>query len=123
MRPARRLAPPIVLLLGLLAACASSSSETPPPPAGAEQADEARLVVDNGSSLDMDVFLVRSGQRIRIGLAPASQTTTFAINRGHMAGAGTVHFLAVPVRGGQAYEGEPVNVRQGGTVPFRIPAQ
>ena len=46
----------------------------------------------------MDVFAIRSGQRIRLGTAPGGETTRFTLSPGVIVGGGAVFFEAVPSR-------------------------
>lgn len=115
------------LALAGAAACATSSGTPSDAPASPEaEGDAGRLDVSNRSSADMDVFLVRSGQRVRLGLAPASETTRFTLSRALMAG-GSPYFEAVPrsstagVR--QSIRTEPVVVRAGQVVTLDVPPQ
>ena len=117
----------LLLALAGTAGCATSTSSDGNPPAGPEpQGDAARLDVSNRSSIDMDVFLVRSGQRVRVGMAPASETTSFSLSRVLMTG-GSPYFEAVPrssaagVR--QTVRTEPVVVRPGQVVTLDVPPQ
>ena len=73
----------------------------------------------------MDVFLVRSGgQRSRLGLAPASTTTNFALTPAQVAGSGTVVFQAVPtLRSGQTVTSDPVAPNQKDSITLDIPPQ
>ena len=82
------------LLAVTLAACASGGSQKSAP--SASPASEPSLQVVNRSSADMDIYLVRTGQRIRLGLAPNNQTTRFSLSPSLTIGAGTVRFEAVP---------------------------
>jgi hypothetical protein len=88
-------------------------------------ASQARVEVANNSSLDMDLY-VRTGQRrpIRLGLAPASDTTTFALARALLAGAGLIRFEARPVRGqGEPVLSEPFSAAPGDELHWSIPPQ
>jgi hypothetical protein len=83
------------------------------------------LQVINRSSQDMDIYLVRrNGQRNRLGLAPASKTTRFALTPAQVAGVGPVNFEAIPIlRGGQAIRSDQVIVTPTEAVTLDIPPQ
>lgn len=119
----------LVLLLALAgpSACAASTTSDEPAAAGPmPEGATARLDVSNRSSVDMDIFLVRSGQRAPIGLAPASDRTTFTLSRSMLAG-GSVYFEAVP-RGSSAgarqpVRSDPVTIGPGQIATFDVPPQ
>ena len=94
------------------------------PQAGATAGPAAvpRLVVNNRSSSDMDVYLVRQGQRIRLGLAAGDTTTRFSLPVNEAVGAGLVSFLAVPINGGgETSSSEPTNLSPGAEITLDIP--
>jgi hypothetical protein len=105
-----------------ISACGRSPSEEPVP---VTKAIAGNLQVVNRSSQDMDIFLVRgNGQRNRLGLAPSSKTTRFALTPAQVAGIGAVTFEAVPIlRGGQAITSDQVNVTPTEMITLDIPPQ
>ncbi len=112
------------LVLGLalsVAACAAGQGDDPASP----PAPEARLEIDNRSSLDMDIYVRNDrGNRTRIGLAPAGQATAFALPRGVLVGSVAFRFEARPVRGqGRSVVSEPYQVRPGGLIVWSVPPQ
>lgn len=121
------------ILLGLavagMAACASSTQGTGDPADGpAPEAGEAgTLRVVNRSSTDMDVYVVRSGQQVRVGLAPGGETTTFELTRALMTGGGQVHFEAIPTRSAPGVRTgirtDPAVVRAGEIITLDVPPQ
>ena len=103
----------------LLTACGSRAGDTPP---GATPDPSTQLEVVNRSSSDMDIYVVRGGQRVRLGLAPANVTTRFVLTPGQIAGVGLVHFQAAPLLGfGRTIGSEPVILRAGDVVTLNIP--
>ena len=103
----------------LLAACGSRAGGTP---SGASPDPTTQLAVVNRSSSDMDIYMVRSGQRVRLGLAPANVTTQFVLTPGQVAGVGLVHFQGVPLLGlARPIGSEPVMLRAGDVVTLNIP--
>ncbi len=118
--------PYLLLLLALLAAggCSKATSDgNSPGPAG--PSSQARVRVENGSSLDVDIFVHRlDGQTIRLGFVPAAGTATFALNPAVTAGSTTLRFEARPVRGsGEATFSEPFTVSPGDEITWSVPAQ
>jgi hypothetical protein len=114
------------LLFGLLAvtgmtACGGGgSSGTQPAPAATQS---TMLEVVNHSSSDMDIFMSRMGDRVRLGLAPANVTTKFELLPAQVAGVGSVQFQARPILGGfgRPAESEPTPLRPGDTITLEIP--
>ena len=106
------------LLAGALVACSASSqtSSTQPAPA-----DQPELQVVNRSINDMDVYIIRSGQRIRLGLAPNGKTTRFSLSPSLTIGAGNVVFEAVPLVGGQTVSTDPTPLPPKASVTLDIP--
>jgi hypothetical protein len=109
-------------VLAVTAGCAGKTAETGTGGGGDRQ---ARLVVENRSSLDMDISARRHGlPPTPVGFAPANETTTFRLAAGLLAGSGTIHFEAVPVRRqGEAVVSDPFNVGPGEEITWSIPPQ
>lgn len=107
------------LALAAAAACAGNTAGT-----GADE-NQARLVVENRSSLDMDILARRHGAPpTPVGFAPANETTTFELPRGLLAGSGTILFEAAPVRRqGEAVVSDPFNIGPGEEITWSIPPQ
>ena len=106
--------------LALLGACAKPSGNQPAPAESATQGTILEVV--NRSSSDMDIFAVRSGARVRLGLAPSNVTTRFSIQRGQLPGGGTVVFQARPLLAlARAISSEPTMLSPGDTVRLEIP--
>jgi hypothetical protein len=106
--------------LAAFAACAKPSGNSPAPATTSNQGTALEVV--NRSSSDMDIFAVRSGARVRLGLAPANVTTRFNILRGQLPGGGTVTFQARPQLGlARAISSEPTILSPGDTITLQIP--
>ncbi len=88
-------------------------------------APQSRVLVENNSSVDMDLYVRRQGAPpARLGLAPAGETTTFGLAPGLLAGAGLIRFEARPVRGqGEAALSELFSVPRGEALRWSIPPQ
>ena len=118
----------LILVALALGGCAANPATSDPAPAGGEsESREARLEVRNRTSEDMDVFMVRRDQRVRIGLAPSGRSTFFTLTTGMITGGGPAQFEAVRIRGAGApvpnIRTEPLSVRRGETVTLDIPPQ
>jgi len=121
MRAARR-SP--LLTLGVVLALAACS-RTPPPesdvaPESAATQPRTVLRVTNQNFYDMNVFLVHSGQRSRLGLATGNGlTSTFEFPSQWVVN-GTVRILATPVGAQGADFTQPLQVRPGDVVAVTI---
>jgi hypothetical protein len=106
--------------LALFAGCANPSTNQPAPAAAANQ--ETTLEVVNRSSSDMELFMLRMGDRVRLGLAPANVTTKFTLQRAQTAGVGPVTFQARPLLGlARPIQSDPTVMYPGDTITLEIP--
>ena len=119
-----------LLLLSLALGCASSSAkpgDTPAPannPAPAENGDHPRARIENNSSLDMDIYVVRQSGPARLGFVPANQSATFELPAAIVAGSAAVRFEARPVRGsGKPVGSEIFPINDGSDITWTVPAQ
>jgi hypothetical protein len=118
----------LAILLVLLPSCSSAPADPPAQPAPAPEGQNGRLDVSNRSSYDMDVFAVRSGQRIRLGTAPGGETSRFTLSPGVIVGGGSLYFEAAPARqvgvdSGGTVRTDPMQVRAGDVISLDIPPQ
>jgi hypothetical protein len=118
----------LILVVMALGGCAANPARSAPAPSeGEAESREARLEVRNRTSEDMDVYMVRRDQRVRIGLAPSGRSTFFTLTTGMITGGGPAQFEAVRIRGAGApvpnVRTEPLSVRRGETVTLDIPPQ
>jgi hypothetical protein len=80
------------------------------------------LEADNASTLeivnhhwsDVDIFVIRDGQRIRIGQVTASADQNFVLSKSMTSGGGTLQLQAHAIGASGAINSEIVNVRPGG---------
>jgi hypothetical protein len=80
-------------LLLLLSSCSQRTSAdpaTPPPP-------ETTVQVRNQKLVDMTVFAMNGGRRVRLGLVPAVSTRTFTLPPNLIFEMATLRFLADPI--------------------------
>ena len=111
-----------IYLAGLSMVVACASRREIPQEGAARDPRTTELEVFNRSSSDMYIFVVRSGQRIRLGLAPGNETTRFVLTPAHVAGVGTTYFQASPITGlGRPIGSEPVMLRLGDVITLDIP--
>ena len=110
----RALLPP---LLVVLAAGACHGRAAPPLNPQAEVA----VNVDNQNFADMNVFLIRGGQRIRLGTVPGISTRILMV-RPELIGYGTeVRFELHPIGGRGNPLTETISVRPGDVIHLTIP--
>ncbi len=82
---------------------------------------EVAVTVDNQNFLDMNVFIIRGGQRIRLGTV-AGLTSRILMVRPELIGYGTdVQFELHPIGGRSNPISETISVRPGDVVHLTIP--
>jgi hypothetical protein len=84
---------------------------------------EAFVRVENRSMLDMTIYVVRGGERRRLGLVNALTTQMLSIPSVLIDGSGVLRFLADPIGGSRTPVSEEVFVRDGDVVQLIIPPQ
>lgn len=105
------------LLLLALAAVACHRRATAPLNPQAETA----LTVDNQNFLDMNVYLVRSGQRIRLGMVPGLSKQILMV-KPELIGYGTEVQVEVHPIGGRGNPiSETISVKPGDVIQITIP--
>ena len=106
----------LVALCAIFAACASLGHQTPAP-AGTP----TTVVVDNRAVLDMNIYVLRGGERIRLGTANGLSKTTLTIPHGVVNISTTLRFLADPIGSTRSPVSEEINVMEGDQVTLMIP--
>lgn len=99
---------------GFLAACAYSRAPATPQP-------ETRVRVENQASLDMNIYVLRGAERIRLGTATALSTTILKIPSHLIFGATPLRFLADPIGSNRTPVSDEIIVAAGDEVTLRIP--
>jgi hypothetical protein len=93
---------------------------------GSEQAantgPETTLEVDNRNFLDMNVYVLRSGQRVRVGRVGGNSRRTFTIPDYVVTGSSDLQFLVDPVGSGNTPRTYPLQVVPGESVRLVIPS-
>lgn len=79
------------------------------------------LAVDNQGFADMTMYVVTSGQRIRLGLAVGKTTSEFTIPASVVGSGREIQFLADPVGSSRTQVTEQMYVRSGERVSLVIP--
>lgn len=106
----------VLLLLLTLAACASAGRRSAAPAAA-----ETTVRVQNQNWLDMNIYVVRSGQRIRLGMVPGASTRVLTIPANLVFGSTSLQFLADPVGSRQTPISNEISVHPGDQVTLLIP--
>ncbi len=107
---------PLVLLV-LVAACGPRSRSNRPPVA----AEPSYVNISNQSWLDMNMYVLRSSQRIRLGTAGANQTTRFRLPQNLVFGATPLRFLADPIGSSRTAQSCEIVVSPGDEITLTIP--
>ncbi len=107
----------IAALCAFVAACASMGRQTP-----MENSPATTVVVDNRSVLDMTIYIIRGGQRIRLGNAGGLSRTKLTIPRGVVTGSINVRFLADPIGSSRTPVSEEITMTEGDEVTLMLPA-
>jgi hypothetical protein len=116
-RAAVALAAGLIALLAL-AGCRSTGGAVP-----SSQRSEAFVRVENRSMLDMTVYVMRGGERRRLGLVNALSTQMLPIPSVLVDGSGVLRFLADPIGASRTPVSEEIVVRHGDVVQLIIPPQ
>ncbi len=107
---------PLALTLALLGAGCHHRPAAPLNPRA-----EVAVTVENQNFLDMDVFLVRSGQRIRLGMVPGL-TTRILMVRPELVGYGSeLQFEVHPIGARRNPISETMTVHPGDVIHLTIP--
>jgi hypothetical protein len=86
-----------------------------------EPVPPTRLRVENQAFLDMTIYVYRSSQRIRIGVANGNSTTRMVIPQNLIFGATPLRFQADPIGSNRAPISEEITVSPGDEVTLTIP--
>lgn len=107
-----------VLALSLatgIAACSKQGSAPVDPMA------PAFVEVQNQGYLDMTIYVIRSGQRIRLGQVSGNSTATFELPRTVVNPGLPIRFQADPIGGNRTPFSQEIGVSPGDTVVLQIP--
>jgi hypothetical protein len=77
--------------------------------------------VDNQGFLDMNVYALRSSQRLRLGTAPGNGKTNLTVPPALVSGLTSLRFIADPIGGRRASVSQEITVAPGDTVVLTIP--
>ena len=110
-------------LAALLAvpACAGRQGEDAGEPTERAAPEATTLLVQNRNFSDMTIYVLRGGQRIRLGLANGNRETRFTIPANLIFGIATLQFLADPVGSSRTPVSQEIRVTEGDVVRLTIP--
>ena len=122
-RTAARTATLALSLAAVLAvpACAGRQGENAGEPTERAEPEPTTLVVQNRNFSDMTIYVLRGGQRIRLGLANGNRATRFTIPSNLIFGIATLQFLADPVGSSRTPVSQEIRVTEGDEITLTIP--
>lgn len=103
--------------LALATACMGNTQEE----LAAEPVPPTYVKVENRAYLDMNIFVYRSSQRMRLGTANGNGTARFIIPGSLLFGATPLRFVADPIGSNRAPISEEITVAPGDEVQLVIP--
>ncbi len=110
----------MALLMGTLAlgaACFGNNKEDE----AAEPVPVTQVRVDNQAFLDMTIYVYRSSQRVRLGIANGNSTTRFVIPSNLIFGSTPLRFQADPIGRNRQPVSQEISVAPGDEVVLTIP--
>ena len=107
----------LIALMGLSTACGASRSTVASAPEPSP--DEIPVQIDNQNFNDMEIYVVKNGQRLLIGQAGGLTKTTLTI-RNVARGGGRVRLLAEPIGGARPIATPPLVVPPGQSIFWTI---
>ena len=114
MRPLlNRLA--VVVLVVVIAACGTRARNTSDPSA------QTYVRVTNQSFWDMNVYVLRSEARIRLGTVNGNRTERFTLPRSVVTGSTAIRFMADPIGSSRVSQSFEITVVPGDEVSITIP--
>ena len=114
MRPLSRWFVPLLLLV-LAAGCGARTR------AGSDATPVTYVRVTNQSWLDMNIYVIRSGERIRLGTVNGNRTERLTIPRHVVASAVSLRFMADPIGSSRTAQSFDISVYPGDEVTLTIP--
>ncbi len=106
-----------VACMALMSACSMNKKQDE----NAEPIPPTRLRVENQAFLDMTIYVYRSSQRIRLGVASGNSTSRLTIPQNLIFGATPLRFQADPIGGNRTPISQEITVSAGDEVTLTIP--
>ncbi|MEJ7811957.1 MAG: hypothetical protein WKG32_16210 [Gemmatimonadaceae bacterium] len=116
----RRLTIAALVLLAVVAPTACRSGQ-PSTDQRETPLSRATVRVENQSSFDMNIYVLRSSERIRLGTTTANSTSTYVLPAYLVSSTITLRFLADPIGANRTPVSEEIAVRPGEQVRLTIP--
>lgn len=107
----------LIVLLGLSSACGASRST--PTSSPEPSSDEIPVQIDNQNFSDMEIYVVKNGQRLLVGQAGGLTKTTLTI-KDAIRGDGRVRLLAEPTGGARPITTPTLIVPRGQSIFWTI---
>lgn len=105
----------------IVAGCASAggarAAKDDPGFTGSERAE---IVVQNSNWLDMNVYAVRGGSRMRLGTVNSMASERFRLPRHMVDGVGGLRLLADPIGSRDVYFSQPILIGPGQRVEWKL---
>jgi hypothetical protein len=79
------------------------------------------VLVDNRAFLDMTIYVIDGGQRVRLGVAPSNSRTELIIPAHLVRGSSQLQFLCDPIGSSRAPVSDEIMVETGDRVTLLIP--
>jgi hypothetical protein len=116
MRKGHRTVAPLALVLVAVACGRTAKAGDEPAPRA-----ETAVKVENQNYLDMNVFVVRGGQRLRLGTVTGLSTQVFMLRPEMIGPASDVQFEIHPIGGRGNTRTETISVQPGDVIELTIP--
>lgn len=107
-----------LIVMCLCAACASAGGESTP--SYRQQGNAGQVVVTNDGNADFMLFMVRDGERFRLGRVSRMETARFRIPVAQHARSSQVALVAQPMGSGSTFATIPITWRPGQNLVGRV---
>jgi hypothetical protein len=107
----------LLATVSLGAGCSGNQKEDEAP----EPVPPTRIKIENQAYLDMTIYVIRSSQRVRLGIANGSSTTRMLIPPNLIFGSTALRFQADPIGGNRQPISQEITVSPGDEVTLIIP--
>lgn len=111
----------LLMLTAMVCCVAVACSRNTKEDQAEEPVPDTFLKVDNQQFLDMNVYVIRSSQRIRLGMATGNSSTRMKIPSNLLFGPTPLRFQADPIGGTRQPVSQEINVSPGDEVILIIP--
>jgi hypothetical protein len=115
-RSLRRLAPALTLGVAVVAGACGGKRIM-----GAQLAEPfATVIIDNDATLNVTVYAVQQGSRVRLGQVTALQREEFRLEPRHLTGTGMLQLMIDPLGSPRQYYSDRITVYEGDVVELRV---